>query len=46
MKKITFGIIPGGTGNSLIISILGEKRGFDPSYTALQVIKGKYLKKK
>ncbi|CEI98689.1 sphinganine kinase lcb4 [Rhizopus azygosporus] len=41
MKKITLGIIPGGTGNSLIISILGEKRGFDPSYTALQVIKGK-----
>lgn len=46
MKKITLGIIPGGTGNSLIISILGEKRGFDPVYTALQVIKGKDLKKK
>lgn len=45
MKKITLGIIPGGTGNSLIISILGEKRGFDPVYTALQVIKGKNLKK-
>ncbi|KAI7905459.1 ATP-NAD kinase-like domain-containing protein [Cokeromyces recurvatus] len=41
MKKISLGIIPGGTGNSLSISLLGEKRGFDPCYTALQTIKGK-----
>jgi sphingosine kinase len=41
MKQVSIGIIPGGTGNSLIISLLGEKRGFDPMYTALQVIKGK-----
>ncbi|KAI9483673.1 MAG: ATP-NAD kinase-like domain-containing protein [Benjaminiella poitrasii] len=41
MKKVSIGIIPCGTGNSLSISILGEKRGFDPCYTALQVIKGK-----
>ncbi|CAO3665927.1 unnamed protein product [Rhizopus stolonifer] len=43
MKKLPLGIIPGGTSNSLIISILGEKRGFDPVYTALQVIKGRSM---
>ncbi|CEP16897.1 hypothetical protein [Parasitella parasitica] len=43
MKQVSIGIIPGGTGNSLIISLLGEKRGFDPVYTALQVIKGKSM---
>ncbi|GAN00971.1 sphingosine kinase [Mucor ambiguus] len=43
MKQVAIGIIPGGTGNSLIISLLGEKRGFDPVYTALQVIKGKSM---
>ncbi|RCH89235.1 sphinganine kinase lcb4, partial [Rhizopus stolonifer] len=43
MKRLPLGIIPGGTSNSLIISILGEKRGFDPVYTALQVIKGKSM---
>ncbi|KAL7314856.1 sphinganine kinase lcb4 [Mucor circinelloides] len=43
MKQVSLGIIPGGTGNSLIISLLGEKRGFDPVYTALQVIKGKSM---
>jgi sphingosine kinase len=41
MRRVSLGIIPGGTGNSLSISLLGEKRGFDPVYTALQVIKGK-----
>lgn len=46
MKSVSLGIIPGGTGNALIISLLGEKRGFDPCYTALQVIKGKLKKKK
>ncbi|OBZ90448.1 Sphingoid long chain base kinase 4 [Choanephora cucurbitarum] len=43
MKKVSLGIIPGGTNNSLAISILGEKRGFDPEFNALQVIKGKPL---
>ncbi|KAI8991984.1 ATP-NAD kinase-like domain-containing protein [Mycotypha africana] len=43
MKKISLGVIPGGTSNSLSISLLGEKRGFDPTYTALQVIKGKQM---
>ncbi|KAI9358828.1 ATP-NAD kinase-like domain-containing protein [Pilaira anomala] len=43
MKSVSLGIIPGGTGNALIISLLGEKRGFDPCYTALQVIKGKTM---
>lgn len=41
MKSVSLGVIPGGTGNSLIISLLGEKRGFDPCFAALQVIKGK-----
>ncbi|KAI8080187.1 ATP-NAD kinase-like domain-containing protein [Gilbertella persicaria] len=41
MKKVSLGIIPGGTNNSLAISILGEKRGFDPEFNALQIIKGK-----
>ena len=36
----TPGPIPGGTGNALSVSLLGEKAGFDPQYTALQVIKG------
>lgn len=40
MKSVSIGIIPGGTGNSMLISLLGEKRGFDPCFTALQVIKG------
>ncbi|KAI8877088.1 hypothetical protein K501DRAFT_230817 [Backusella circina FSU 941] len=43
MRRVSLGIIPGGTGNSLSISLLGEKRGFDPVYTALQVIKGRPL---
>ncbi|KAI7897240.1 ATP-NAD kinase-like domain-containing protein [Mucor mucedo] len=43
MKSVSLGVIPGGTGNSLIISLLGEKRGFDPCFAALQVIKGKSL---
>lgn len=41
MKSVSLGVIPGGTGNALVISLLGEKRGFDPYFTALQVIKGK-----
>lgn len=40
IRKLPLGVIPGGTGNALSISILGEKAGFDPQYTALQVIKG------
>ncbi|CAO3645041.1 unnamed protein product [Mucor hiemalis] len=40
MKSVSLGAIPGGTGNALLISLLGEKRGFDPYFTALQVIKG------
>ncbi|KAF7720734.1 sphinganine kinase lcb4 [Apophysomyces ossiformis] len=43
IRKIPLGIIPGGTGNALSISLLGEKAGFDPTYTALQIIKGKRL---
>ncbi|KAI9254297.1 ATP-NAD kinase-like domain-containing protein [Sporodiniella umbellata] len=43
MKKLSLGLIPGGTNNSLSISILGEKRGFDPVYTAFQVVKGQSL---
>lgn len=41
IRKLPLGVIPGGTGNALSISLLGEKAGFDPQYTALQVIKGK-----
>ncbi|KAI8580262.1 hypothetical protein K450DRAFT_237640 [Umbelopsis ramanniana AG] len=41
IRKLPLGVIPGGTGNALSISMLGEKSGFDPQYTALQVIKGK-----
>jgi len=41
IRKLPLGVIPGGTGNALSVSLLGEKAGFDPQYTALQVIKGK-----
>lgn len=41
LKKVPLGVIPGGTGNALSICLLGEVLGFDPVYTALQVIKGK-----
>ncbi|KAM3589051.1 sphinganine kinase lcb4 [Umbelopsis sp. WA50703] len=41
IKKLPLGVIPGGTGNALSISLLGETAGFDAQYTALQVIKGK-----
>ena len=40
IRKLPLGVIPGGTGNALSVSMLGEKAGFDPQYTALQVIKG------
>jgi sphingosine kinase len=40
IRKLPLGVIPGGTGNALSVSLLGEKAGFDPQYTALQVIKG------
>jgi sphingosine kinase len=43
IKKVSLGIIPGGTSNSLSISMLGEKLGFDPVHTSLQVIKGRSL---
>ncbi|KAI9308465.1 ATP-NAD kinase-like domain-containing protein [Cunninghamella echinulata] len=43
IRKVPLGIIPGGTGNALSICLLGEKRGFDPVYTAVQVIKGRSL---
>ncbi|KAI9031716.1 ATP-NAD kinase-like domain-containing protein [Phycomyces nitens] len=40
MNKVPLGVIPGGTGNALSVCLLGEKQGFDPAYTALQIIKG------
>lgn len=40
IRKLPLGVIPGGTGNALSVSLLGETAGFDPQYTALQVIKG------
>jgi sphingosine kinase len=40
IRKLPLGVIPGGTGNALSVSLLGETTGFDPQYTALQVIKG------
>lgn len=43
IKKVSLGIIPAGTSNSFSISMLGEKLGFDPIYTTLQVIKGRPL---
>lgn len=43
IRKVSLGIIPGGTSNSFSISMLGEKLGFDPVHTALQVIKGRSL---
>lgn len=43
IRKVSLGIIPGGTSNSFSISMLGEKLGFDPVHTALQVIKGRPL---
>ncbi|KAG2208311.1 hypothetical protein INT47_006167 [Mucor saturninus] len=43
MRKVPLGIIPAGTSNSFSISMLGEKQGFDPIYTTLQVIKGRSL---
>jgi sphingosine kinase len=41
LKKVSIGIIPCGTNNSYIISCLGEKRGFDPTFAALQIVKGR-----
>lgn len=41
IKKVPLGVIPAGTSNSLSISLAGEKLGFDPAYSALQIIKGK-----
>lgn len=43
LKKVSLGIIPAGTSNSLCISMLGEKLGFDPIHATLQVIKGRPL---
>lgn len=43
IKKVSLGIIPAGTSNSLCISMLGEKLGFNPIHTTLQVIKGRPL---
>lgn len=43
IKKVPLGIIPAGTSNSLCISMLGEKLGFNPIHTTLQVIKGRPL---
>lgn len=40
VRKVPIGAIPCGTSNSLAISMLGEKLGFDPVQTALQVVKG------
>ncbi|ORY91898.1 ATP-NAD kinase-like domain-containing protein [Syncephalastrum racemosum] len=41
LQKVPLGVIPAGTGNALSICMLGEKAGFDPVQTALQIIKGK-----
>lgn len=43
LKKVSMGLIPCGTNNSFIISCLGEKRGFDPNFAALQIVKGKSM---
>lgn len=43
LKKVPLGVIPGGSGNALNLSLLGEKRGFDAIYAALQVVKGEPL---
>lgn len=43
LKKIALGLIPSGTNNSYIISCLGEKRGFDPAFAALQIVKGRSM---
>ncbi|KAI8064620.1 ATP-NAD kinase-like domain-containing protein [Gongronella butleri] len=43
VRKLPIGIIPGGTGNAMSICLLGEKAGFDPVATALQVVKGRPL---
>ncbi|KAI8636263.1 ATP-NAD kinase-like domain-containing protein [Parasitella parasitica] len=43
IKKVSLGIIPAGTSNSLSISMSGEKLGFDATHNALQVIKGRPL---
>ncbi|CAO3595203.1 unnamed protein product [Absidia cylindrospora] len=43
MRQLSLGVIPGGTGNALSICMLGEQRGFDPIYAAVQVIKGRPL---
>ncbi|KAI8983771.1 ATP-NAD kinase-like domain-containing protein [Pilobolus umbonatus] len=43
LKKIPIGVIPGGTGNAISLSMCGETRGMDAIYTALQVVKGKPL---
>lgn len=40
IRKVPLGIIPGGSGNTLSICMVGEKLGFDPTYTALQIVKG------
>ncbi|CAG8687571.1 2456_t:CDS:2, partial [Ambispora leptoticha] len=36
---IPLGIIPGGSGNAMSISLLGETKGLSPSHAALNVIK-------
>jgi sphingosine kinase len=43
VRKVPIGAIPCGTSNSLAISMLGEKLGFDPVQTALQVVKGETI---
>lgn len=43
IKRVSLGIIPAGTSNSLSISMSGEKLGFDHVHNALQVIKGRPL---
>ncbi|KAI8388563.1 ATP-NAD kinase-like domain-containing protein [Radiomyces spectabilis] len=43
IKNVPLGLIPGGTSNSLSICLLDYVRGYDPVYSALQVIKGQNL---
>ncbi|KAI8376175.1 ATP-NAD kinase-like domain-containing protein, partial [Radiomyces spectabilis] len=40
IQSVPLGVIPGGTGNALSICLAGEQLGFNPAYTALQVVKG------
>ncbi|OZJ06779.1 hypothetical protein BZG36_00408 [Bifiguratus adelaidae] len=40
-KRLPIGPVPGGTGNALVVSLLGHEAGADPVVAAVQVIKGR-----